>query len=247
MPARRSDPSILKRIHPEDSLEGLLLKLRLQYFDHLMGRASSLEKKPWCWERLKVGREGDDRGWGGWMASPTQRTWVWASSGSWWWTGRPGVLQSTGSLRVTRAWATEQQQLWALMRDQDVVLSDKDRVSKSTMPATLCVYEKRRKGENIRVYVAADFCTEHSAGRPRNWQRGLSQEQVLVSFFSKGQVLNSATGLAKAATDNCKEWKWLCSNKALFTNIGGARCEQMEGDFPFLLVLLNFSRCTMWC
>ena len=53
-------------------------------------------KSPWCWERLKVGGEGDDRGWDGWMASPT-RTWVWASSRSWWWTGRPGMLQSMGS------------------------------------------------------------------------------------------------------------------------------------------------------
>ena len=52
-------------------------------------------KRPWCWERLKTG-EGDDRGWDGWMASPTRWTWVWASSGSWWWTGKPGVLQSMG-------------------------------------------------------------------------------------------------------------------------------------------------------
>ena len=54
-------------------------------------------KDPWCWERLKVGGEGDDRGWDGWMASPTQRTWVWVDSGSWWWTGKPGVLQPMGS------------------------------------------------------------------------------------------------------------------------------------------------------
>ena len=57
-------------------------------------------KRPWCWERLKAGGEGDDRGWGGWMASLTQQTWVWASSQSWWWTGEPGVLQSMGSQRV---------------------------------------------------------------------------------------------------------------------------------------------------
>ena len=63
-------------------------------------------KRPWCWARLKGG-EGDDRGWDGWMASPTQRTWVWVNSGSWWWTGRPGVLQSTGSQRVRHDWATE--------------------------------------------------------------------------------------------------------------------------------------------
>ena len=51
----------------------------------------------WCWERLKAGEEGGDRGWDGWMASPTRWTWVWASSGSWWWTGKPGMLQSMGS------------------------------------------------------------------------------------------------------------------------------------------------------
>ena len=53
-------------------------------------------KRPWCWEILKVGGEGDDRGWDSWMASPTQWTWAWVSSGSWWWTGKPGVLQSMG-------------------------------------------------------------------------------------------------------------------------------------------------------
>ena len=64
-------------------------------------------KKPWCWERLKVGGEGDDRGWDGWMASPTQWTWIWVNSGSWWWTGRPGVLQSMASQRVGHDWAAE--------------------------------------------------------------------------------------------------------------------------------------------
>ena len=53
-------------------------------------------KRPWCWEILQVGGDRDDRGWGGWMASPTQWTWVWVNSGSWWWTGKPGVLQSLG-------------------------------------------------------------------------------------------------------------------------------------------------------
>ena len=64
-------------------------------------------KKPWYWERLKVGGKGDDRGWDGWMASPTQWTWVWVSSGSWSWSGRPGVLQSMGSQRVGHDWVTE--------------------------------------------------------------------------------------------------------------------------------------------
>ena len=64
-------------------------------------------RRPWCWERWKVGGEGGDRGWDGWVASLTQRTWVWVNSGSWWWTGRPGVLQSMGSQRVGHDWATE--------------------------------------------------------------------------------------------------------------------------------------------
>ena len=64
-------------------------------------------KRPWCWQRLKVGGEGDSRGWDGWIASPTQWTWVWISSGSWWWTGKPGVLQSMGSQRVGHDWVTE--------------------------------------------------------------------------------------------------------------------------------------------
>ena len=64
-------------------------------------------ERPWCWEKMKVRGKGDDRGWDGWMASLTQRTWVWVNSGSWQWTGRPGVLQSTGSQRVGHNWATE--------------------------------------------------------------------------------------------------------------------------------------------
>ena len=64
-------------------------------------------KRPWCWERLKAGGEGDNRGWDGWMTSLTQWTWVWASSRSWWWTGQPGVLQSMGLQGVGHDWVTE--------------------------------------------------------------------------------------------------------------------------------------------
>ena len=97
--ARRSNQSILEEINPDFSLEGLMLKLKLQYFDQL-----THWKKPWCWERLKAGGEGDDRGWDGWMASPTQWTWVWASSRSWWRTGKPGMLQLMRSQRVRHDW-----------------------------------------------------------------------------------------------------------------------------------------------
>ena len=64
-------------------------------------------KRPWCWEGLGAVGEGDDRGWDGWMASLTQWTWVWVNSGSWWWTGRPGVLRFMGSQKVGYDWATE--------------------------------------------------------------------------------------------------------------------------------------------
>ena len=64
-------------------------------------------KRPWCWERLRARREGDDRGWDGWMASLTQWTWVWVDSRSWWWTGRPGVLWFMRLRRVGHDWATE--------------------------------------------------------------------------------------------------------------------------------------------
>ena len=104
--ARRSNQSILKEISPGCSLERLMLRLKLQYFGYLMRRADSLEK-PWCWERLRAGEEGDDRGWDGWMASPTQWTWVWINSRSWWWSGRPGMLRSMGSQRVRHVCVTE--------------------------------------------------------------------------------------------------------------------------------------------
>ena len=103
--AKRSNQSILKEISPENSLEGLMLKLKLQYFRYLMWSTDSLEKS------LMLGKiEGRRRGWQRMrccMASPTQWTWIWASSRSWWWTGKLGVLQSMGSQRVEHDWATD--------------------------------------------------------------------------------------------------------------------------------------------
>ena len=109
--ARRSNQSILKEISPEYSLEGLMLKRKLQYFGRLMGRADSLEKTLML-ERLQAGGEGNDRGQDGWMASLTsltQWTWVWASSRRWWRTGKPCMLQSKGSQIVRHDWARELQ------------------------------------------------------------------------------------------------------------------------------------------
>ena len=104
--ARRSNQSILKETSPGCSMEGLMLRLKLQYFGHLMQRVVSLKKT------LNLGGIGgrrirDDRGWDGWMASLAQCTWVWVNSGNWWWTGRPGLLQIMGSQRVGHDWEAE--------------------------------------------------------------------------------------------------------------------------------------------
>ena len=104
--AKRSNQSILKEISPECSLEDCCwswnsntLATRCEELTHL--------RRPWWWERLKVGGEGDDREWDHWMASPAQWRWVWVGSRSWWWTGRPGMLQFMVSQRVGHDWMTE--------------------------------------------------------------------------------------------------------------------------------------------
>ena len=94
--ARRSNQSILKEISPEYSLEGLIWSSNI--FATWCEEPTHW-KRPWWWERSKAGGEGDDRGQDGFMASPTQWTWVWASSGSWWWTRKPDVLQSMGVMK----------------------------------------------------------------------------------------------------------------------------------------------------
>ena len=104
--ARRSNQSILKEISSEYSLEGLMVKLKLWYFGHLMWRTNSFEKALML-GKIEGRRRGDDRRWDGWMASLTRWTWVWISSRSWWWTGKPGMLQSMGSQRVGHNWMTE--------------------------------------------------------------------------------------------------------------------------------------------
>ena len=104
--ARRSNQSILKEISPGCSLEA---EAEAENSNILATWCEELTplKRPWCWERLRAGGEGDNRGWDGWMASPTQWTSVWVNSGRWWWTGRPGVLQFMGSQRIGHDWETE--------------------------------------------------------------------------------------------------------------------------------------------
>ena len=109
--ARRSNQSILKEISPECSLEGLML--RLQYLATWCEELTHW-KTSRCWERLKARGVGDDRGWNGWMASLTRWAWVWASSRSWWWRRKPGVLQSIGS--QSRTWLSN----WTELMEAEV-------------------------------------------------------------------------------------------------------------------------------
>ena len=111
---RRSNQSILRGKNPNTHLEDWSWSWSSNTLATCYEEPTHW-KKPWCWERLRVGGEGDDRGWDGWMASPTQWTWVWVSSRSWWRTGRPGALQSLGLQRVRHNWAIELNWLNAIL------------------------------------------------------------------------------------------------------------------------------------
>ena len=111
--ARKSNQSILKEISPEYLLKDWCWSWNSNTLATWCEKLTHW-KRPWCWERLKAGGEGHDRGYqDGWMTSPTQCTWVWVNSGSWWWTAKPGVLQSMGSQRVRHDWVIEPN--WILM------------------------------------------------------------------------------------------------------------------------------------
>ena len=103
---RSSNQTILNEISPEYSLKGLMLKLNFRYFGHLMWCIDSLEKTLML-GKIEGGRRRGRQRMRCWMASPTQCTWVWVNSGSWWWTERPGMLWFMGSQIVRHDWATE--------------------------------------------------------------------------------------------------------------------------------------------
>ena len=93
-------------------------------------------KRLWCWEGFAAGEEGDDRGWDGWMASPSWWIWVWVNSGSWWWTGRSGVLRFMGLQRVGHNWATKLN--WTeMMVKNTIFLSNSPRIKKKKKTPTL--------------------------------------------------------------------------------------------------------------
>ena len=118
------------------SLEGLMLKVKLEFFGHLMQRTDSFEKTLKL-GKIEGGRRGDDRGWDGWMASLTQWTWVWVSSRGWWWTGKPGVLQSTRSQRFGHDWVTELISFYCFQQPENLNFSYK-MVKKKVKCCFLC-------------------------------------------------------------------------------------------------------------
>ena len=162
---RRSNQSLLKEIRPGCSLGGLMLTLKFQYFGPWCEELTHL-KRPWCWERLKVGVKGANRGRDGWMASLTQWMWVWVNSGSWWWTGKPGMLQSMGSQGVRHDWATElnwaepetwlqtEQSSYRLCEDtvKLVVCKPREKVSNETKLATLDPRPSNQNWEKTKFY-----------------------------------------------------------------------------------------------
>ena len=134
---RRSKQFLLKQISPGCSLEGLMLKFKLQYFAHLKCEELTHWKRSLCCERLSAGGEGDDRGWDGWMASLTQWTWVWVNSRSWWWTGRPGIAVVHGLQRIRHHWATELNYWFKCLLVSLIVLGDLGKHQ-------LCMFSKKK-------------------------------------------------------------------------------------------------------
>ena len=134
--ARRSNQSILKEISPGCPLEGLMLKLEVQYCGCLMRRADSFEKTLML-GKIEGRRRGDDRGRDGWMASPTQWTWVWVNSRSWWWTGRPGS---------SSPWGCKESDTTERLNWTELLLCDlKEREMNFTVHISICKYSRYKK------------------------------------------------------------------------------------------------------
>ena len=112
-------------------------------------------KRPWCWEGSGAGGEEDDRGWDGWMASLTRWTWVWINSRSWWWTGRPGVLQFMGSQRVGHDWATELNHWYVEFKKCINEFTYKT----DTQTTNILLPKGREEGQITRSMELTNYCT----------------------------------------------------------------------------------------
>ena len=146
-------------------------------------------KRPWCWERLKAGGEGDHRGWDGWIASPTRWTWVWVNSESWWWTGRPGMLRFMGLQRAGHDWAAELNWTELLNTGFPGCASGKE-------PACQCRRHKR--------------CRFDPWVRKIPWRRAWQPTPVFLPGESHGQ--RSLVGYGPRVTKSQTRLKWLSTH-----------------------------------
>ena len=169
-------------------------------------------KRPWCWERLKAGGEGDNRGWDGWMASPTRRTWVWVDSGSWWWTGRPAVLQSMGSQRVRHDWATELNWISVLNGEFGSCIYSVALTKGCTVPAhmktprnaviLLLLWDVNLQSSDL-THVHPWYLPVTDSGRPLF---GFWQHKLAVSFPSSSLTYHDVGGIDVVCTFSTQGW-----------------------------------------
>ena len=200
--AKRSNQSILKEINSEYSLEGQCWSwssnLLATWYEEL-----THWKRPWCWERLKTGGEGDDRGWEGWMASPTQWTWVWANSRRWWRTGSLAWCSPWGH-RVRHEWVTEEQP--PPLRQLHDWTGFNQRPSNSWF--CFCPYPTPKSQKD---YYAADLYPNSKSLEPFNvsWKWTIIGGMLNLFCFSGSELPDFS----------CQEnWYWRVHSRRAFTN-----------------------------
>ena len=230
----QGDPPVhYKGLSPGCSLEGMMLKLKLQYFGHLMRRTDSLEKT------LMLGgiggrRRRQDRRWDGWMASLTRWIWVWVNSGSWWWTGRPGVLWFMGSQRVRQDWATELNWRLEWISHRQTKKSVFKQFRRSLwitrwlrLPVSPCI-----------ILIQTKRSESHSVMSDSLWPHGLLQARILewVAFpFSRGSSQpRDRTQVSHIAGGFFTSW---ATREAQFCRLPiPIFCPFLDWDFVFLLL-----------
>ena len=210
--ARRSNQSILKEISPDYSLEGRMLSWNSNTLA-IWCEELTHWKRPWCWERLKAGRKGDDRRWDGWMASLTQWTWVWVSSRSWWWTGKPGRLPSIGSQRVRHDWVTEQQTYWwKASQKQSCLMRNNEWRKHSDRSGKICLMTQP---------LGWDLNAKEEPTVRRFEKMFEAEEKQVQLLWVKKELNCSVRGKATTVAEIYKEGEWLQLESEGKISLGG--------------------------
>ena len=169
-------------------------------------------KRPWCWEGLGAGGEGGERGWDGWMASPTRWTWVWVNSGSWWWTGRPGVLWFMRLQRVGHDWATELN--WTEW------LSNNTRCPEFSACAELCKFRSSSYPSRYKAYFISSYLSQ---GWIFHYKNSLSRMVTTCSLPALWQhrlvpfACPTQADLISELIARSKPWQWWMSERSAFS------------------------------